>query len=157
MKKILVATTLSAFLFACKSADKKANTASEQDQRIKDSIGYAEKQKIINDTINYTTLTWLDSSFLDLGKVKEGQVVEVSYRFKNTGTKPLVIMDVTASCGCTIPEKPEQPFAPGEEGVIKAKFDSKGRPGENRKHINVDANTSPSRSHSLDFRVEVTN
>ena len=51
----------------------------------------------------------------------------------------------------------EKQLAPGEEGVTKAKFDSKGRPCENRKHISVDANTNPSRSHSLDFRVEVTN
>jgi len=156
MKQLFVATALAGLLFACKSADKKGAATTEQDQRIQDSIRYAENQKIINDTANYTSLTWLDSTFLDMGKVKEGQVVEVSFRFKNTGTKPLVIMDVTASCGCTVPEKPEQPFAPGEEGVIKAKFDSKGRPGENRKHISVDANTNPSRSHSLDFRVEVT-
>ncbi len=157
MKRILVATVLAGLLISCKSVDKKGNASSEQDTRIQDSIRYAEKQKAINDTANYTTLTWLDSTYLDMGKVKEGQVVEVTYRFKNTGTRPLVILDVTASCGCTVPEKPEQPFAPGEEGVIKAKFDSKGRPGENRKHISVDANTNPSRSHSLDFRVEVTN
>ena len=157
MKQSLVATALAVLLFACKSADKKGDVTNEQEQRIQDSIRYAERQKVMNDTANYTSLTWLDSTFLDMGKVKEGQVVEVSYRFKNTGAKPLVILDVTASCGCTVPEKPEQPFAPGEEGVIKAKFDSKGRPGENRKHISVDANTYPSRSHSLDFRVEVTN
>lgn len=157
MKQILVATVLAGLLISCKSVDKKGNALSEQDTRIQDSIRYAERQKAMNDTANYTSLTWLDSTYLDMGKVKEGQVVEVSYRFKNSGTKPLVILDVTASCGCTVPEKPEQPFAPGEEGVIKAKFDSKGRPGENRKHISVDANTNPTRSHSLDFRVEVTN
>ena len=39
-----------------------------------------------------------------------------------------------ASCGCTVPEKPEKPFAPGEEGVIKAKFDSHGTSiGRNKK------------------------
>lgn len=157
MKHLLVATALAGLLIACKSADKKDSSLSEKEKQVQDSILYAEKQKAMADTANYTTLTWLDSTYLDMGKVKEGQVVEVSYRFKNTGTKPLVIMDVTASCGCTVPEKPDQPFAPGEEGVIKAKFDSKGRPGENRKHISVDANTTPSRTHSLDFRVEVIN
>jgi hypothetical protein len=67
----------------------------------------------------------------------------------------LVIANVVASCGCTVPEKPEQPFAPGEEGVIKAKFDSNGRKGENRKQITVEANTSPVNIHDLEFRVEV--
>lgn len=157
MKYILAAAVLTGLLFACKSGDKKETLTSDQEARMQDSIRYAEKQRVLNDSANFTSLTWLDSTFMDMGKVKEGQVVEVSFRFKNTGTKPLVIADVTASCGCTVPEKPEQPFAPGEEGVIKAKFDSKGRPGENRKHITVDANTNPSRTHSLDFRVDVTN
>jgi hypothetical protein len=157
MKRIAVAVIIAGVLFACKSGDKKDSPLTEKEKLLQDSLRYAEKQKALGDTANYTSLTWLDSTFIDMGKVKEGQVVEVSFRFKNTGNKPLVIADVTASCGCTVPEKPEQPFAPGEEGVIKAKFDSKGRPGENRKHISVDANTSPSRSHSLDFRVEVSN
>ncbi len=101
-------------------------------------------------------MQWLDSTYKDLGKVKEGQVVEVAYRFKNTGTKNLVIANVSASCGCTIPEKPEKPIAPGEEGVIKAKFDSKGRPkGEARKDVFVKANTEP-QDQQLSFRVEIT-
>jgi hypothetical protein len=68
-----------------------------------------------------------------------------------------VIANVSASCGCTVPEKPEKPFAPGEEGVIKAKFDSKGRPrGETRKEVFVTANTSPENLTPLSFRVEIT-
>jgi hypothetical protein len=89
--------------------------------------------------------------------VKEGQVVEVSYRFKNTGDKNLIIQNVSASCGCTVPEKPEKPFAPGEEGTVRAKFDSKGRPhGEARKEVYVNANTKPEQQHVLTFKVEIT-
>ncbi|MEO5563769.1 MAG: DUF1573 domain-containing protein, partial [Chitinophagaceae bacterium] len=80
----------------------------------------------------------------------------VSYRFKNSGNKSLVIEDVAAGCGCTVPEKPEQAFAPGEEGVIRAKFDSKGRVGTNNKFVTVTANTSPSKQQVLKFNVEVT-
>ena len=156
MKKISFLFIVAAGLFACKSADKKTDEQKMRDAWIKDSTQQAEKTKILNDSANFTTIQWIDSVYTDMGKVKEGQVVEVSYRFKNTGTKPLVIVNVVASCGCTVPEKPEQPFAPGEEGVIKAKFDSNGRKGENRKHITVEANTSPLKTHDLEFRVEVT-
>jgi hypothetical protein len=54
-----------------------------------------------------------------------------------------VIADVTASCGCTVPEKPEKAFSPGEEGVIKARFDSRDKKGEVRKMVYVSSNTLP--------------
>ncbi len=134
-------------LFACQSADNQTEKILTQE----------EKDNASRDSSNYTTIQWLDSTYKDLGKVKEGQVVEVSYRFRNGGDKNLVIANVTASCGCTVPEKPEKPFSPGEEGVIKAKFDSKGRgKGETRKEVFVTANTKPENLTQLSFRVEIT-
>ncbi|MEI9807904.1 MAG: DUF1573 domain-containing protein [Bacteroidota bacterium] len=63
---------------------------------------------------------------------------------------------MTPGCGCTVPEKPEQPIAPGQQDVIKAKFNSSGQhKGENRKSITVRANTDPSEIQ-LSFRVEIT-
>lgn len=145
MKRILFVLA-AVGLFACQSADKKSTKELTQ----------AERDSVAQDSANSTSIQWLDSTYKDLGKVKEGQVVEVAYRFKNTGNKNLVIVNVSASCGCTIPEKPEKPFAPGEEGVIKAKFDSKGRPvGEARKDVFVKANTQP-QDQQLSFRVEIT-
>ena len=115
----------------------------------------AANEKVIEDSANFTTLQWIDSVHQDLGKVTQGQMVEVSWRFKNTGNKPLVMTNATASCGCTVAEKPEQPVAPGETGVIKAKFDSNGREGEQRKEVYVTANTQGSTTHNLSFRVDV--
>ncbi len=100
-----------------------------------------------------TTIQWIDSA-RNVGKITEGEKVEISFRFKNTGDKQLVIQNVTASCGCTVAEKPDQPVSPGEEGIIKAAFDSKGRLGTNHKTITVYANTVPA-SHTVAFDVEV--
>jgi hypothetical protein len=147
MKQLLIILCVAASLAACQTADKKTGQPLTED----------EKNKAANDSANFTTLQWLDSSYLDMGKVKEGTMVEVNYRFKNSGDKNLVIESVSASCGCTVPEKPEQAFAPGEEGVIKAKFDSKSRTGVNQKNVTVIANTKPSKEHLLQFKVEVTN
>lgn len=132
---------------ACQTTDRKAGQALTEEER----------NKAANDSANFTTLQWLDSTVLDMGKVKEGAVVDISYRFRNTGDKSLIIERVDAPCGCTVPEKPEQPFAPGEEGVIKAKFNSNGRVGPNNKMITVTANTTPVKEHPLHFNVEVTN
>ena len=83
-------------------------------------------------------------------------MVDVAFRFKNTGDKPLVISRVSTSCGCTtIPEKPNAPFAPGQEGVIKAKFDSKNMAGERVREVYVTANTKKSMSHILYLQVDV--
>ena len=113
-------------------------------------------EKSATDTANFTSIQWLDSTYLDLGKITKDQSIEISFRFKNVGTKNLVIENVSAQCGCTIPEKPAKAFAPGEEGVIKAKFDSRGRPkGEQRKTVFVDATTAPTQQHQLNFKVEI--
>lgn len=109
----------------------------------------------VGDTSNYTSLQWIDPIDQELGKVQEGQVVEISWKFKNTGNKPLVIKNVSASCGCTVADKPEQPIAPGKEGTIKAKFDSKGRSGMEHKNVYVMANTKQLQDHQLSFRLEV--
>ncbi len=146
MKQLLF-ILLAAGLFACQNAGTKTDNALTQE----------EKDIATKDSANFTSIQWLDSTYIDLGKVKEGQVIEVSYRFKNSGDKNLVIANVSASCGCTVPEKPEKPFSPGEEGVIKAKFDSKGRAkGETRKEVFVTANTTPENLTQLSFRVEIT-
>ena len=89
-----------------------------------------------------TTVQIIDSAY-NFGKVTDGEKVEYSYRFKNTGNKPLVIIQATASCGCTVPQKPEKPILPGETGFIKIVFDSKGRVGEAHKTISIISNAKP--------------
>lgn len=103
---------------------------------------------------NYTTIQWIDS-VKDMGQINEGQKLEVAFRFKNTGTKPLVIQQVTPSCGCTVADAPKEPIAPGEEGVIKGVFDSNGKPGPNNKSMTVLANTEGNTAHHLSFTVNV--
>ena len=154
MKKIAGFVTALFLLVACGTSEKKTGIGSGEDI-IKDSLQQVEKQKVIEDTANYTTIQWLDSTFISKGKVKEGAEVEIVFRFKNTGDKPLVFSKVEARCGCTVADKPEEPIAPGQEGSITGKFDSKGRPGNNRKFIAVEANTKPSRNHNLEFEVNV--
>ncbi len=111
--------------------------------------------ELAKDTINYTNVQWLDDTIQEMGKIIEGQELEVAFRFKNIGKNPLIVSNVSAQCGCTIPETPKEPIAPGKEGVIKAKFNSANRGGSlNSKEVYVDANTIPAR-RVLVFNVEV--
>lgn len=104
-----------------------------------------------------TSITWIDSTEQSLGKIKKGQVAEITWRFKNTGDKPLVVSNVTVGCGCTVAEKPEQPIPPGGEGLIKASFDSKSQmPNSYNKTVSVFSNVKSAHEKILAFSVEVT-
>ena len=131
MKQLIFLSTFIAFLTACGNADKKtadvAQTTTEQ------TMAPAAAPEV-------TTVQWLDSA-QNFGKVTDGEKVVITFHFKNTGTKPLVISNVQASCGCTVPSKPEEPIAPGAEGKITAEFNSEGRVGKASKNITVTANT----------------
>lgn len=112
------------------------------DVRRKDKIAddaFKLKEQALKDS---TSVEIIDSSY-NFGKVVDGEKVEYNYRFKNTGSKPLVIINATASCGCTVPQKPERPILPGEIGFIKVVFDSKSRIGETHKSITVTSNAHP--------------
>lgn len=114
------------------------------------SCDFRRKDKIADDASKITEQALKDSTSVQIidtaynfGSVAEGEKVEYSYRFKNTGTKPLVIITATASCGCTVPQKPERPILPGETGFIKVVFDSKGRVGPAHKTITITSNARP--------------
>lgn len=116
----------------------------------------AEKlAKIQADTANYTTIQWLDS-VVNFGSVKHGEQVKVTFRFKNTGDKPLILSNVVAGCGCTVPDFTRSPIAPGEQGVVTGAFDSnKSQPGSVHKNIRVTANTKPKQQFELVFTGDV--
>jgi hypothetical protein len=116
--------------------------------------GTAAASRAVTDSSAFTTIRWIDS-VKDFGKIQEGQKLEVSFRFLNTGDKPLVIAHVQPSCGCTVAEQSTEPIAPGAEGQVKASFNSEGRLGTNHKTLTVTANTKGTQYHSLQFVVQV--
>ncbi|RYF85853.1 MAG: DUF1573 domain-containing protein, partial [Chitinophagaceae bacterium] len=107
------------------------------------------------DSANLTTIQWIDAETQDLGTITKGQIVELSWKFKNTGNKPLTIADVHAGCGCTTPDPPKEPIAPGAEGVIKAKFNSENFTGHVTKEVFVQANNS-NRNNGADNKLTFT-
>ena len=88
------------------------------------------------------------------GDVKEGEVVNYSFQFKNAGDSDLLISSANGSCGCTVPSFSKEPIAPGNEGSIDVSFNSKGRHGMQSKTITVIANTVPN-SKVLTISAEV--
>jgi len=80
----------------------------------------------------------------DFGDIHQGDVVEHIFKFENTGNEPLILNNVLTTCGCTAPEWPREPIAPGEQSEIKVRFDSSGKMGRQNKIITVRSNARDS-------------
>ena len=83
-------------------------------------------------------LEW-DSQNHDFGKIKQGTPVTHEFKFTNKGKVPLIITNVTASCGCTTPAWSRDPVPPGQQGFVKATFNA-GAVGAFDKAVTVPAN-----------------
>jgi hypothetical protein len=141
MRAVVLVLLMGSFLSSCSEHDSKAKSPSSM--------------QLPKDSSQFTKITWLDSTERDFGSIREGQKLEVTYRFLNSGEKPLIIARVQPSCGCTVAEQPDEPILPGKEGVIKASFNSEGRVGINHKKIYVTANTRGTQSNEVEFTVLV--
>lgn len=76
----------------------------------------------------------------DFGTIEYEGNGTYEFKFKNTGTEPLIISNAKGSCGCTVPTYPkDKPIKPGESEVIKVTYDTK-RPGNFTKTVTITSN-----------------
>jgi hypothetical protein len=76
----------------------------------------------------------------DFGDLVQGESVTYKFAFQNTGTEPLMILNVQTTCGCTAPQWPKKPIPPGEGGEIVVTFNSTKKMGRVNKIITVYTN-----------------
>lgn len=76
----------------------------------------------------------------NFGSILQGEKVGYNFIFTNDGDASLVIMDASASCGCTVPKFSREPIAPGENGSVEVVFDSSGRIGQQSKTVTLKTN-----------------
>lgn len=135
---------------SCTSTDKKSTV----EEANRDSVS----RLALQDTAKYTEVQWLDSTIQDLGNIKEGQLVEISWRLKNVGQNPLVIAKFEPTCGCTTSDVPAEPIMPGKEYTLTAKFNSRGQsPGGHDKNLTLQANMKPNAVQVLGFHANIVN
>jgi len=62
----------------------------------------------------------------DFGKILQGKPVDYYFELTNKTDKPIVVENTWASCGCTTPEKPTEPIAPGATAKLKVQYNASG-------------------------------
>ncbi|TDQ19521.1 uncharacterized protein DUF1573 [Algoriphagus boseongensis] len=86
-------------------------------------------------------ITFKENS-VDFGDIVQGDKVEHTFVLTNSGTEPLVISNVAATCGCTVPVWPKTPIAPGQTAEIKVSFNSAGKMGKQNSVVRIYSNAS---------------
>ncbi len=128
MKKLILPFVVVAVLFtSCNQGANKSGTSADSTTEASaeyDGIGKME----------------FENTVYDFGKIKEGEVIKHIFKFENTGTSPVILSQVSASCGCTTPSFTTTPVLPGKTGEITVEFNSSGQLGQQQKIITIASN-----------------
>lgn len=120
MKKLVLLALVSAFVVSC---NKKEDAASRVGNG---EVVVTENSETIVTTPaadqKATAVISFDKTTHEFGDLKKGESATYEFTITNTGEGDLIIMEAKASCGCTVPEKPEAPIKPGESAKMKVAF-----------------------------------
>lgn len=117
MKKVLSLFIVTAFVFSAFAQDANAD----------------KSKKVKEPEITFESLVH------DYGNIMQGDNGTCEFVFKNTGKADLLLTNCRSSCGCTVPEWPKDPIAPGKKATIKVKYNTQ-RVGAINKSITVESN-----------------
>jgi hypothetical protein len=157
MKKTVVILATGWMLFGCGNASSNKNSGEvvsaiesggENDASYmkENSAAMAEAEKELAEQAKSVTTLKLDKMEHDFGNIKLESENACEFKVTNTGSKPLLISDVQASCGCTTPQKPSGPIQPGKSDVIKVGFKPSSKSIDGKpisKTVTITANTDP--------------
>jgi len=78
----------------------------------------------------------------DYGSITKGADGNCEFTFTNTGKEPLILSNVSTTCGCTVPEWPKEPILPGKTGTIKVNYTKTNIIGNISKQVTVISNAN---------------
>ena len=153
MKKLIIFSGLLLFIFSCqeKASDENKDTSNQinqptnpQQNNTNTNTNTPINAQIIEDG-GQAKFAWTNEggTVWNFGTIEQGDEPKFNFTFTNTGTEPMIISNAKGSCGCTVPDWPKEPIAPGATGEIQVKFNSKNKKGAQNKTVTITANTTP--------------
>jgi len=100
---------------------------------------HAQTTTTSTENTNAPVITF-ENTVHDYGTIKKGGDGNCTFTFKNTGKEPLILSNVTTSCGCTVAGWAKEPILPGKTGVIKVNYTKTHVVGTISKQITVLSN-----------------
>ena len=98
----------------------------------------------------------LHADSYDFGRIGEYDgLVTTTFTFTNTGSNPLVITDVRATCSCTVTKYSIEPIAPNGQGWITVSYNPNGRPGKFSRTVTIKSNAANGKDSKLRISGEV--
>lgn len=113
---------------------------------------FAQDKKV--EQKNGAVITW-EKKTHDFGNIVQGDKVEQTFYFTNTGNEPLIITNVQISCGCTTAKWPRDPIPPGGSGEITLSFNSAGKLGMQGKPVILVTNAVNPKENTITFTTNV--
>ena len=104
--------------------------------------------KIIENVAD-TVISW-KAETIDVGQIPQGTPKTIKFEFTNSTSKPVLITNVRASCGCTATDYSKESIAPGKTGYVNAIYNAAGV-GAFTKTVTVTTSDSDS-SKQLTFK-----
>jgi hypothetical protein len=115
----------------------------------------AQEAKPAEKKVDGPVLTW-EKKTHDFGDIYQGDKVEQTFYFTNTGNEPLLITNVQVTCGCTTPKGwPRDPVPPGGKGELTVAFNSAGKSGKQDKPVTITSNASNTDGNVIRFTTNV--
>lgn len=105
-------------------------------------------------SVSGAIITW-EKTTHDFGDIVQGDRVEYTYKFTNTGTEPLLITNINVQCGCTTPTWSRDPVPPGGKSEITVGFNSAGKSGMQNKVITLVSNATNAEGTKVSFTTNV--
>jgi hypothetical protein len=106
------------------------------------SVAFAQEAKVEPPVIKADgPVLTIEKNTHDFGDIYQGDVVEHTFKFTNTGNQPLLITNIQTSCGCTTPQWPRDPIMPGGKGELKVGFNSAGKMNKQTKTLPIISNS----------------
>lgn len=132
-------------IFGITSCGNRGSQTETADSAVKTTTSNTENGPVIS----------FDKSQHEFGPLVSGEKVSYNFRFTNTGTAPLIIINVHSGCGCTVGDYPKEPIPPGGTGRINVLYNSAGRRGLQSEMVRVITNANP-QEYILRITAEVT-
>ncbi|MCB0571694.1 MAG: DUF1573 domain-containing protein [Phaeodactylibacter sp.] len=150
IKVLMLALLAVGFLASCNNSESAAQKDARESLESPNTVQPADPgaaaqpaaQEAAVPTGPTTTMTFDETEF-DFGTVQEGEKVSHTYKFKNTGSEPLILSNAKGSCGCTVPSWPREPIPPGATAEVSVNFDSHNKAGKRNQKVTITANTNP--------------